>query len=159
MTTLTIGAPAPTFTLLDDAGNTVDLAALRGQTVVLYFYPKDDTPGCTTQACGFRDRYAEVTDANALVYGISPDSVASHAKFKKKFSLPFPLLADTDHAVCEAYGVWNEKSMYGKKYMGIDRATFIIGEDGKISALWRKVKVAGHVEEVLEILYQHSSKL
>ena len=114
MTTLTIGAPAPTFTLLDDAGNTVDLAALRGQTVVLYFYPKDDTPGCTTQACGFRDRYAEVTDANALVYGISPDSVASHAKFKKKFSLPFPLLADTDHAVCEAYGVWNEKSMYGK---------------------------------------------
>jgi peroxiredoxin Q/BCP len=130
MTTLTIGALAPTFSLLDDAGNTVDVAALRGHTVVLYFYPKDDTPGCTTQACGFRDRYAEVTAANAVVYGISPDSVASHAKFKKKFDLPFPLLADTDHAVCEAYGVWNEKSMYGKKYMGVTRSHVVIGPDG-----------------------------
>ena len=139
MTTLTIGAPAPTFTLLDDAGNTVDLAALRGQTVVLYFYPKDDTPGCTTQACGFRDRYAEGTDANAVVYGISPDSVASHAKFKKKFSLPFPLLADTDHAVCEAYGVWNEKSMYGKKYMGVTRSHVVIGPDGTLVDVQIKV--------------------
>ena len=130
MTTLTIGALAPTFSLLDDAGNTVELAALLGRTVVLYFYPKDDTPGCTTQACGFRDRYAEVAAANAIVYGISPDSVASHAKFKKKFDLPFPLLADTDHAVCEAYGVWNEKSMYGKKYMGVTRSHVVIGPDG-----------------------------
>ena len=130
MTTLTIGALAPTFSLLDDAGNTVELAALRGRTVVLYFYPKDDTPGCTTQACGFRDRYAEVAAANAIVYGISPDSVASHTKFKKKFDLPFPLLADTDHAVCEAYGVWNEKSMYGKKYMGVTRSHVVIGPDG-----------------------------
>ncbi len=139
MTTLTIGALAPTFTLLDDTGTTVDLAALRGKTVVLYFYPKDDTPGCTTQACGFRDRYAEVTDANALIYGISPDSVASHAKFRKKFDLPFPLLADTDHAVCEAYGVWNEKSMYGKKYMGVTRSHVVIGPDGRLLDVQIKV--------------------
>ena len=149
MTTLTIGAPAPTFTLLDDAGNTVDLAALRGQTVVLYFYPKDDTPGCTTQACGFRDRYAEVTDANAVVYGISPDSVASHAKFKKKFSLPFPLLADTDHAVCEAYGVWNEKSMYGKKYMGVTRSHVVIGPDGTLDDVQIKVSPEDSVKRAI----------
>ena len=149
MTTLTIGAPAPIFTLLDDAGNTVDLAALRGQTVVLYFYPKDDTPGCTTQACGFRDRYAEVTDANALVYGISPDSVASHAKFKKKFSLPFPLLADTDHAVCEAYGVWNEKSMYGKKYMGVTRSHVVIGPDGTLVDVQIKVSPEESVKRAI----------
>jgi peroxiredoxin Q/BCP len=149
MTTLTIGAPAPTFTLLDDAGNTVDLAALRGQTVVLYFYPKDDTPGCTTQACGFRDRYAEVTDANAVVFGISPDSVASHAKFKKKFSLPFPLLADTDHAVCEAYGVWNEKSMYGKKYMGVTRSHVVIGPDGTLVDVQIKVSPEESVKRAL----------
>lgn len=149
MTTLTIGAPAPTFALLDDAGNTVDLAALRGQTVVLYFYPKDDTPGCTTQACGFRDRYAEVTDANALVYGISPDSVASHAKFKKKFSLPFPLLADTDHAVCEAYGVWNEKSMYGKKYMGVTRSHVVIGPDGMLVDVQIKVSPEESVKHAI----------
>ena len=149
MTTLTIGAPAPTFTLLDDAGNTVDLAALRGQTVVLYFYPKDDTPGCTTQACGFRDRYAEVTDANAVVFGISPDSVASHAKFKKKFSLPFPLLADTDHAVCEAYGVWNEKSMYGKKYMGVTRSHVVIGPDGTLVDVQIKVSPEDSVKRAI----------
>jgi len=149
MTTLTIGAPAPIFTLLDDAGNTVDLAALRGQTVVLYFYPKDDTPGCTTQACGFRDRYAEVTDANAVVYGISPDSVASHAKFKKKFSLPFPLLADTDHAVCEAYGVWNEKSMYGKKYMGVTRSHVVIGPDGTLVDVQIKVSPEESVKRAI----------
>ena len=149
MTTLTIGAPAPTFTLLDDAGNTVDLAALRGQTVVLYFYPKDDTPGCTTQACGFRDRYAEVTDANAVIYGISPDSVASHAKFKKKFSLPFPLLADTDHAVCEAYGVWNEKSMYGKKYMGVTRSHVVIGPDGTLVDVQIKVSPEDSVKRAI----------
>jgi peroxiredoxin Q/BCP len=149
MTTLTIGAPAPTFTLLDDAGNTVDLAALRGQTVVLYFYPKDDTPGCTTQACGFRDRYAEVTDANAVVYGISPDSVASHAKFKKKFGLPFPLLADTDHAVCEAYGVWNEKSMYGKKYMGVTRSHVVIGPDGTLVDVQIKVSPEESVKRAI----------
>ncbi|RLT30233.1 MAG: thioredoxin-dependent thiol peroxidase [Chloroflexi bacterium] len=149
MTTLTIGAPAPTFTLLDDAGNTVDLAALRGQTVVLYFYPKDDTPGCTTQACGFRDRYAEVTDANAVVFGISPDSVASHAKFKNKFSLPFPLLADTDHAVCEAYGVWNEKSMYGKKYMGVTRSHVVIGPDGTLVDVQIKVSPEESVKRAI----------
>ena len=149
MTTLTIGAPAPTFTLLDDAGNTVELAALRGQTVVLYFYPKDDTPGCTTQACGFRDRYAEVTDANAVVFGISPDSVASHAKFKKKFGLPFPLLADTDHTVCEAYGVWNEKSMYGKKYMGVTRSHVVIGPDGTLVDVQIKVSPEESVKRAI----------
>ena len=149
MTTLTIGAPAPTFILLDDAGNTVDLAALRGQTVVLYFYPKDDTPGCTTQACGFRDRYAEVTDANAVVFGISPDSVASHAKFKKKFSLPFPLLADTDHTVCEAYGVWNEKSMYGQKYMGVTRSHVVIGPDGTLVDVQIKVSPEESVKRAI----------
>jgi peroxiredoxin Q/BCP len=117
--------------------------------VVLYFYPKDDTPGCTTQACGFRDRYAEVTDANALVYGISPDSVASHAKFKKKFSLPFPLLADTDHAVCEAYGVWNEKSMYGKKYMGVTRSHVVIGPDGTLVDVQIKVSPEESVKRAI----------
>jgi peroxiredoxin Q/BCP len=115
----------------------------------LYFYPKDDTPGCTTQACGFRDRYAEVTDANALVYGISPDSVASHAKFKKKFSLPFPLLADTDHAVCEAYGVWNEKSMYGKKYMGVTRSHVVIGPDGTLVDVQIKVSPEESVKRAI----------
>ncbi|MFM2031669.1 MAG: peroxiredoxin [Chloroflexota bacterium] len=139
MSTLTIGELAPTFTLLDDSGATVDLAALRGQTVILYFYPKDDTPGCTTQACGFRDRTPELQTVNAVVYGISPDSVASHAKFKKKFDLPFPLLADTDHAVCEAYGVWNEKSMYGKKYMGVTRSHVVIGPDGRLLDVQIKV--------------------
>ena len=149
MSTLTIGTAAPTFSLVDDAGNTVDLAALRGRTVVLYFYPKDDTPGCTTQACGFRDRYAEVTDANAIVYGISPDSVASHAKFKKKFDLPFPLLADTDHAVCEAYGVWNEKSMYGKKYMGVTRSHVVIGPDGMLIDVQIKVSPEESVKRAI----------
>jgi len=149
MSTLTIGTAAPTFSLVDDAGNTVDLAALRGRTVVLYFYPKDDTPGCTTQACGFRDRYAEVTDANAIVYGISPDSVASHAKFKKKFDLPFPLLADTDHAVCEAYGVWNEKSMYGKKYMGVTRSHVVIGPDGMLVDVQIKVSPEESVKRAI----------
>lgn len=139
MSNLKPGDLAPTFVLQDDSGTAVDLAALRGRTVILYFYPKDDTPGCTTQACGFRDRYSELQAADAVVYGISPDSVASHAKFKKKFDLPFPLLADTDHAVCEAYGVWNEKSMYGKKYMGVTRSHVVIGPDGRLVDVQIKV--------------------
>lgn len=149
MSTLTIGELAPTFTLLDDSGNSVDLAALRGQTVVLFFYPKDDTPGCTTQACGFRDRFPEIHAAHGIVYGISPDSVASHAKFKKKFDLPFPLLADTDHAVCEAYGVWNEKSMYGKKYMGVTRSHVVIGPDGRLVDVQIKVSPEDSVKRAV----------
>jgi len=143
------GQPAPDFTLPTDGGGTVSLSGLRGRKVVLYFYPKDDTPGCTTEACGFRDAMPDFSGADAVVIGISPDSPAKHDKFKAKFSLPFTLAADADHAVAEAYGVWVEKSMYGRKYMGVDRVTFLIGEDGRIARIWRKVKPAGHAAEVL----------
>lgn len=132
MSTLTIGDMAPDFTLQDDAGQSVTLSQLRGQTVVIFFYPKDDTPGCTTQACGFRDNYQALIASGAQVLGISPDDVKSHAKFKQKFNLPFPLLADINHTVCEAYGVWGEKSMYGKKYMGVTRSHVVVGPDGRL---------------------------
>jgi peroxiredoxin Q/BCP len=139
MSTLAIGDIAPDFTLHDDAGQSVTLSQYRGQRVVIFFYPKDDTPGCTTQACGFRDNHQALLAAGAVVLGISPDDVKSHAKFKQKFNLPFPLLADTNHTVCEAYGVWGEKSMYGKKYMGVTRSHFVVGPDGTLVDVQIKV--------------------
>ena len=146
------GAPAPDFELTSDSGDVVKLSSLRGKQVVLYFYPKDDTPGCTTQACGIRDAYGEFERAGAVVLGVSPDNEKSHVKFKKKFELPFTLLADTDHAVSEAYGVWGEKSYMGKHYMGIDRSTFVIGSDGNVKKVMRKVKPATHADDVLAAL-------
>ncbi len=146
--TIEIGAKAPDFTLPTDGGGTVSLAALKGGPVVLYFYPKDDTPGCTQQACDFRDSIARFASVKATVIGLSKDSVAAHDKFKAKFGLTFPLASDADGTVCEAYGVWMEKSMYGKKYMGIDRSTFLIDGKGIVRAVWRKVKIPGHIEEV-----------
>lgn len=146
---LTSGAKAPPFALPSDSGETVRLADLKGKKVVLYFYPKDDTSGCTVEACEFRDQWSAVRKAGAVVLGVSPDGVASHLKFKKKFSLPFPLLADEDHAVAERYGVWGEKSMYGRKYFGIKRTTFVIDEEGRILKVFEKVKPKGHAAEVL----------
>jgi peroxiredoxin Q/BCP len=146
---ITEGAPAPEFSLPDQSGATVRLSGFRGRTVVLYFYPKDDTPGCTTEACSFRDRSAALSDAGAVVLGVSPDGTASHERFARKYELPFPLLADQDHAVAEEYGVWVEKSNYGRKYMGIERSTFVIDGDGIVRKVFRKVKAAGHADEVL----------
>ncbi|MFD2261465.1 thioredoxin-dependent thiol peroxidase [Lacibacterium aquatile] len=144
------GSPAPDFTLPTDGGGTVTLSALKGKAVVLYFYPKDDTTGCTAEACGFRDAMPDFSGVNATVIGISRDSIKSHDKFKAKYSLPFTLAGDTDETgVCAAYGTWVEKSMYGRTYMGIERATFLIDKDGIMRQVWRKVKVAGHVEAVL----------
>jgi peroxiredoxin Q/BCP len=144
-----VGDPAPEFALADGEGETVRLSDLRGKKVVLYFYPKDSTPGCTQEACDFRDRYAALQASGALLLGISPDSGKSHAKFAQKHGLPFPLLADEGNAVSTAYGVWKEKSMYGRVFMGIERTTFLIDEQGKIARVWPKVKVAGHGDEVL----------
>jgi len=146
------GKPAPDFELLADSGETVKLSALRGTPVVLYFYPKDDTPGCTTQACGIRDAYGEFARAGALVFGVSPDSVASHTKFKDKYGLPFTLLADTDHSVAERYGVWREKRFAGKKYMGVSRSTFVIDADGNVTRVMHDVKPASHADDVLAAL-------
>jgi thioredoxin-dependent peroxiredoxin len=144
------GEPAPDFTLLDQHGAKVTLSKLKGSSVVLYFYPKDDTPGCTKEACEFRDGFAHYAKAGAKIAGVSPDSVESHAKFAKKFELPFLLLADPDHKVCEAYGVWKEKSMYGKKYMGVERTTFLIDRQGIVRNVFPKVKVDGHSRAVLD---------
>ncbi len=144
-----VGDKAPDFTLPTDGGGKITLSKLRGKKVVLYFYPKDDTSGCTKEACGFRDTMPRFDRTDAVVIGVSKDSVASHDKFKKKYDLPFALAADTEGAVCERYGVWVEKSMYGRKYMGIERATFLIDEKGIVRGVWRKVKVPGHVEAVL----------
>ena len=146
------GKPAPEFELQSDAGETVRLADLRGKPVVLYFYPKDDTPGCTTQACGIRDAYGEFQAAGAVVFGVSPDSEASHVKFREKFGLPFTLLADTDHQVAEDYGVWVEKKNYGKIYMGVERSTFVIDADGVVQRVMRKVKPETHADDVLAAL-------
>jgi peroxiredoxin Q/BCP len=146
------GKPAPDFELTTDTGETVALSALKGQPVVLYFYPKDDTPGCTTQACGIRDAYQEFRDRGALVFGISADDEASHAKFKQKYELPFTLLADPERKAIEAYDVWTEKSMYGKKYMGIERSTFVVDRDGNLAKELRKVKPAEHADQVLKVL-------
>lgn len=146
------GKKAPAFALESNEGKTVALKDFAGQPVVLYFYPKDMTSGCTTEACDFRDRGAELKKLGAALLGVSPDSAASHGKFIAKESLNFPLLADPDKKACEAYGVWVEKSMYGRKYMGVERSTFLIGPDGKIAKAWRKVKVPGHADEVLAAL-------
>jgi peroxiredoxin Q/BCP len=149
MTDLTIGDIAPDFDLPTDGGGRVSLSALKGQQVVLYFYPKDDTSGCTTEAKGFTEAAADFKAAGAVVIGVSKDSVASHDKFKAKYDLDLTLGADVEGAVLEAYGVWVEKSMYGRQYMGIERATYLIGADGRIKGVWRKVKVPGHVAAVL----------
>lgn len=149
---LTAGKMAPAFTLPADDGTTVSLKDLKGTPVVLYFYPRDDTSGCTTEACEFRDNWKAVQRRGAVVLGVSPDGVASHQKFKARYRLPFPLLADTDHAVAEAYGAWGEKSMYGRKYFGILRTTFLIGRDGKVARVFEKVKPRGHAAEVLAAL-------
>ena len=146
------GQPAPEFSLMSDGGETISLASLRGKPVVLYFYPKDDTPGCTKQACGIRDAWGEFEKRGAVVLGVSPDSEASHVKFRAKFDLPFTLLADADHATAEAYGVWVEKSMYGKKYMGVERSTFVIRADGTLAKVMRKVKLETHADDVLAVL-------
>ena len=146
------GKPAPDFALQSDSGETVRLSDLRGKPVVLYFYPKDDTPGCTTQACGIRDAWGEFERAGAVVLGVSPDDEASHTKFRDKYGLPFPLLADSDHAVSEQYGVWGEKKYMGRTYMGVDRSTFVIDADGNVKRVLRKVKPDTHADDVLETL-------
>ena len=148
--TLEVGDKAPNFSLPTDGGDTISLKDLKGETVILYFYPKDDTPGCTKEACGFRDALPDFSKVNAKVIGLSKDPVKKHDKFKEKYDLTFPLASDEDGAVCDAYGTWVEKSMYGRKYMGIDRSTFLIDGKGVVRAIWRKVKVTGHVDEVLK---------
>jgi len=146
------GKPAPDFELADDSGNRVRLSALRGQPVVLYFYPKDDTPGCTKQACGIRDAYDDFRGRGAVVLGVSPDDEASHERFKSKYRLPFTLLADPDHAVAEQYGVWVEKKNYGKRSMGIERSTFVIDAEGNVARAMRRVDPEKHAAQVLEAL-------
>jgi peroxiredoxin Q/BCP len=146
------GTPAPGFELKADDGSTVTLAGLRGRRVVLYFYPKDDTPGCTAQACGIRDQWQDFRGVDAVVLGVSPDDEASHRKFKEKYGLQFTLLADEDHAVAERYGVWGERTMYGKTYMGIKRSTFVIDEDGTVRSAMYGVKPDTHAERVLQAL-------
>ena len=142
------GHLAPDFTLATDSGTPLALSSLGGKVVVLYFYPKDDTSGCTTEACEFRDAFPRFKKSKAVILVVSPDSVESHRKFRAKYGLPFTLLADTGHQVAERYGVWKEKSMYGRKYMGVERTTFLIGADGRIAKVFRKLKPAGHAEEV-----------
>jgi peroxiredoxin Q/BCP len=146
------GDKAPDFSVLDDSGKKVKLSDFKGRKVVLYFYPKDDTPGCTKEACNFRDGISAIRKQGAVVLGVSADSVESHRKFRDKFELNFPLLADTEKKMAEDYGVWKEKSMYGRKYMGIERTTFIIDKTGKISHIFPKVKVDEHCGEVLTAL-------
>jgi len=147
-----VGSKAPDFQLADQTGKTVSLSQLAGKNVVLYFYPKDDTPGCTVEACNFRDEHSALEKAGAVVLGVSPDTTKSHEKFANKFSLPFPLLADTEHKVADAYGAWGEKVNYGRTYMGIIRSTVLIDGQGKVKHVWPKVKVKGHVDEVLSVL-------
>jgi peroxiredoxin Q/BCP len=146
------GKPAPDFELATDTGERVKLSDYRGQAVVLYFYPKDDTPGCTVEACGFRDSYDDFVKRGAVVLGVSPDDEASHVKFKDKFSLPFTLLADPEHAVADQYGVWGEKKFAGKTYFGVNRTTFLIDSDGNVAKVMKNVKPDGHPEKVLAAL-------
>ncbi|MGN6429265.1 MAG: thioredoxin-dependent thiol peroxidase [Gaiellaceae bacterium] len=146
------GKPAPDFELTSDAGERVKLSSLRGKPVVLYFYPKDDTPGCTTQACGIRDAYSDFRERGAVVLGVSPDDEASHVRFKEKYELPFTLLADPEHEVAEEYGVWKERNRYGKKSMGIERSTFVIDADGNVSKVMHRVKPDTHAADVLAAL-------
>ena len=152
MAMLEQGSLAPDFSLTADDGSKVSLSDFRGKKVVLYFYPRDDTPGCTTQACGLRDEEETLADLDAVVLGVSPDAVASHVRFKKKFGLNFRLLADTDHQVAEKYGAWGEKATFGVKSIGLVRSTFLIDEKGRIIDLWRKVKAAEHTDWVVEKL-------
>lgn len=151
---LSEGDKAPTFNVPDDAGETVKLSQFKGQPVVLYFYPKDDTSGCTAEAKGFTELKADFDALGAVILGVSPDSVARHQKFKCKYDLEITLLSDEEKAICEAYGVWVEKSMYGKKYMGVERSTFLVDGKGKLQRIWRKVKVPGHPEAVLEAVQE-----
>ena len=146
------GKPAPDFELASDSGERVRLSSLRGKPVVLYFYPRDDTPGCTAQACGIRDAYGEFERAGAVVLGVSPDTESSHVKFKSKYELPFTLLADAEHEVAENYGVWVEKKNYGKTYMGIERSTFVIDAEGNVARVMRRVNPRTHADDVLAAL-------
>jgi thioredoxin-dependent peroxiredoxin len=151
------GSKAPAFTLATDSGQKVKLSGFKGSPVVIYFYPKDDTPGCTREACAFRDRKAELQALGAVVLGISGDSVESHVKFRDKYDLNFPLLSDADHSVAEKFGAWREKNMYGKKSMGIQRSTFLIDPDGKVAKVWKRVQVDGHDSQVLQALRELQS--
>lgn len=146
------GTKAPAFTAVTDSGKKIKLSDFKGKTVVLYFYPKDDTPGCTKEACAFRDASDLLQERGAVVLGVSPDDEKSHAKFRDKFSLNFPLLADPDHAIADAYGAWREKNMYGKKSMGVQRSTYLIDKDGKVAKVWKRVSVDGHDAAVLEAI-------
>ncbi len=150
--TLKVGDAAPDFSAPASGDRTIALKDLQGRNVVLYFYPKDDTPGCTKEACSFRDAHTNLKEKGAIVLGVSPDPVKSHDKFTAKFELPFPLLADTDHSIAEAYGVWGEKQFMGRKYLGVHRVTFLIGGDGRIRAVWPEVKPETHAAEVLAAL-------
>ena len=147
---LAVGDKAPDFSASDETGRTWSLKTVKGKTVVLYFYPKDSTPGCTTEACDFRDRFDAFAKKKVVLLGVSPDGAKSHAGFKAKHGLPFPLLADEDKKLCRDYGVWKEKSLYGRKFMGVERSTFVIGPDGRIARIERKVSVAGHAQDMLE---------
>lgn len=149
MAELTVGAPAPDFTLPASTGESMTLSELRGKNIVLYFYPKDDTPGCTTEACGFRDLHSAFADLNTVILGVSPDPVKKHEKFISKYELPFILLSDEEHTMLEQYGVWKEKNMYGRKYWGVERTTLLIDSEGVVRKIYPKVKVAGHVDQVM----------
>jgi peroxiredoxin Q/BCP len=152
MDLITEGAEAPDFTMKASGGGEVSLHDLRGKNVILYFYPADDTPGCTKEACQFRDLFPDFSGSDAVILGVSPDDVDSHEKFAAKYRVPFTLLADPDHVVATAYGAWREKNTFGKKYMGIDRSTFWIGPEGTLRRVWRAVKADGHAQKVLEAL-------
>lgn len=149
---ISLGIPAPEFELLDDTNTSRRLSGFKGQPVILYFYPADDTPGCTKEACNFRDDYSAYQKAGVTILGVSPNSVQSHVKFKEKYQLPFPLLADEDHQVCNAYGVWGPKKFMGREYEGVLRTTFLIGADGKIAQVFENVRPSEHSAEVLEAL-------
>lgn len=151
------GKAAPAFTLVADDESKIRLTALKGQPIVLYFYPRDNTPGCTKEACAFRDRNQEIAKLGAVVIGVSPDDVASHVKFRDKFGLNFRLLADPDHKVAEKYGAWREKNMYGKKSVGIQRSTFLIDARGKVAKVWKRVRVDGHDQQVIDAVKQLDS--
>jgi peroxiredoxin Q/BCP len=153
-----VGSKAPDFTLAADDGSKIKLSALKGQPVVLYFYPRDDTPGCTREACAFRDAKKQLAAAGAKVLGVSTDDVASHQKFRDKYKLNFPLLVDPDHKVAEKYGAWREKNMYGKKSLGIQRSTYLIDTAGKVARVWQRVQVDGHDEQVLKAIKELATK-
>ncbi len=153
--TIEIGKQAPDFSLQAQNGETITLSELKGYNVVLYFYPKDMTPGCTTEACDFRDQFEQFSDLNAVILGVSPDPVERHQKFVEKYGLPFLLLADTEHQAAEAYGVWKLKKNFGKEYMGIERSTFLIDKEGKVAKEWWKVSVKGHVEDALAYIREN----